>query len=112
MEISVQEFATAIRGATLMTSDAKVASAVTSQPRWQIVVCQRGWVFVGQCAEEGEYLIIRDAKCIRKWGTTNGLGQLAIEGRQAGTVLDESGVVRVHKLAIVCTFDCSSKWGD
>jgi hypothetical protein len=77
----------------------------------KIVIAQRGWVFVGKFSEEGESVVLNDAKIVRRWGTNKGLGQLAQEGKQPNTVLDEAGTVRVHKLATVAVLDCNQeKW--
>jgi len=75
------------------------------------VIAQRGWVFVGEVERSGDDVIITNAKCIRRWGTTNGLGQLAANGPQKATVLDDMGTVRLHQLAVVASIDCEArKW--
>ena len=78
----------------------------------QIVVLQRGWVMVGTVVMESDNeTVIYDAKNIRRWGTTKGLGQLAADGPNKDTVLDEYGTIRVHPLCIVFRQDCdSAKW--
>jgi len=60
----------------------------------RIVVCSRGWVFVGKCYLEGNELVIKNAHCIRVWGTTSGLGELK-DGPTDKTKLDNHGTVRV-----------------
>lgn len=77
----------------------------------QIVIAQRGWVFVGNVERSGDDVTITDAKCIRRWGTTKGLGELAAGGPLKSTVLDPIGTVRLHALAVVASIDCEeSKW--
>ena len=77
----------------------------------QIVIAQRGWVFVGDVETSGEQVTISNAKCIRRWGTTKGLGELATGGPNSATVLDPMGTVRLHVLAVVASLDCEeSKW--
>ena len=77
----------------------------------QIVIAQRGWVFVGDVERSGDDVTITNAQCIRRWGTTKGLGQLAIEGPQNSTVLDDMGTVRMHQLAAIAAIDCEArKW--
>lgn len=77
----------------------------------QIVIAQRGWVFVGDVARSGEEVSIANAQCIRRWGTTKGLGELAKNGPQRNTVLDDMGTVRMHALAVVASIDCEAdKW--
>lgn len=77
----------------------------------QIVIAQRGWVFVGDVSRSGDDVTISDASCIRRWGTTKGLGELAANGPAKSTVLDAMGTVRLHALAVVASIDCQeSKW--
>lgn len=75
----------------------------------KIIVAQRGWVFIGRRSVDGDEVTLTDAKCIRRWGTTKGLGQLALEGPQENTKLDPAGTVRLHRLGIVASFDCAEE---
>lgn len=76
-----------------------------------ILVLQRGWVVVGDLSETAEKVTLTNASVIRRWGTTKGLGQLALEGPQRETVLDACGSVEAHPLAIVLRVPCeASKW--
>jgi len=63
----------------------------------RIVVCSRGWVFVGKCYIEGDELVIKNAQCIRVWGTTKGLGEIAVDGPTDKTKLDPHGTVRIAR---------------
>ena len=77
----------------------------------QIIIAQRGWVFVGDIATSGDNVVIENAACIRRWGTTKGLGELALNGPTKSTILDYLGTVRLHALAVVATIDCEAgKW--
>ena len=77
----------------------------------RIVVAQRGWIFVGEYSEEDGHAGLGHAKCIRRWGTTKGLGQLAEVGPQSGTVLDHAGVVRVPMANKIADIACiGGKW--
>jgi len=77
----------------------------------QIVIAQRGWVFVGDVSQEGEQVTINNAKCIRRWGTTKGLGEIAKNGPTSSTVLDDMGTVRLHSLAVVASIEVEAgKW--
>ena len=60
-----------------------------------IAVLDRGFVYVGDIADDGEWCVITSAKNIRYWGTERGLGQLALEGPTEKTKLDAAGTVRV-----------------
>src|SRR3990172_2341197 len=72
----------------------------------RIVIGQRGWVWVGQLETEGDAVTLTNARCIRKWGTAKGLGEL-VDGPTAKTVLDPVGTVRLHALGIVASYDAS-----
>ena len=74
----------------------------------QIVVADRGWVFVGMVAvaPNGD-AHITDASVVRVWGTTRGLGQLALEGPTNGTKLDPCGTVTVPVHAVVARLECA-----
>lgn len=77
----------------------------------QIVVLHRGWVVVGDVIREKEEVIVQNAHIIRRWGTTKGLGQLALEGKQEDTILDAAGTVRAHEQSVVLFIDCvPEKW--
>lgn len=72
----------------------------------KIIIAQRGWVFVGRESVAGDEVTLEDAKCIRRWGTSEGIGQLALEGPQKETKLDQVGTVRLHRLGVVASIDC------
>ncbi len=64
---------------------------------WNIVVLDRGFVYVGNVRTEGDWLIIDDAKNIRRWGTENkGLGALK-DGPLSETVLDKCPTIRAYR---------------
>ena len=75
----------------------------------KIVVADRGWVFLGDVYSDsnGDQLI-NDAKVIRNWGTTKGLGEIALTGPTSKTILDDAGTVQVPARSVVALFDC--KW--
>lgn len=71
-----------------------------------IVVLDRGFVYVGDVKEEGEYLRITKAKNIRFWGTKNGLGELR-NGPLPETELDEAGEILAPKRALIHLVPCT-----
>lgn len=76
-----------------------------------IVVVDRGWVFVGRIQRGPDELVIHDASCIRRWGTTQGLGELALHGPRPKTVLDPMGAVRIPARAVIFTLETEvSRW--
>jgi hypothetical protein len=68
-----------------------------------VVVLDRGFVYQGNVTIIGDEVTISNAFNIRVWGTTNGLGELALYGPQKGTILDSCGIV-VANLASVNHF--------
>ncbi len=77
----------------------------------RIVILQRGWVVIGRFYQNGHDCWIEKGYVIRSWGTTKGLGQLAIEGKQTDTVLDPVPLMKFHELTIVASMICDKeKW--
>jgi len=77
----------------------------------KIVILQRGWVVIGHYSEDGDECVLENASVIRRWGTSEGLGELALKGKQSETVLDKTGIVRFNKLTSVALIDClESAW--
>jgi hypothetical protein len=77
----------------------------------KIVILQRGWVMVGRLSRQGSDCTLRDASVIRAWGTTKGLGEIALGGPTSSTTLDKAGIVQFDYLTVVATISCeASKW--
>jgi len=70
----------------------------------RIIIGQRGWTWIGRVQTSGDSVVVTDAWCIRRWGTSKGLGELA-QGPVPGTVLDYVGTIRLSPLNIVATYD-------
>lgn len=70
-----------------------------------IVVLDRGWVYVGLVTELPDRLVLDAASCIRRWGTTRGLGELRY-GPNKGTILDPAGQVIVYRHAVIHMIPC------
>lgn len=75
----------------------------------RIVVLQRGWVLVGEFSQLKENCTLENAAVVRIWGTTKGLGQLAVEGPTSSTKLDPCPTVNFHELTAVFTLDCKEE---
>jgi hypothetical protein len=82
-------------------------------PTPQIAVLDRGFVYVGLCAVADGVLTITKAQNVLRWGTTNGLGQLAQSGPQTNTKLDNAGTVHAPLSSVVHLIDCAATaWPD
>jgi len=75
----------------------------------KIVILQRGWVFVGKFNQVGSHCTLTNAKNIRIWGTTKGLGEIAEGGPTSTTKLDDVNNVTFHELTVIATIDCDTK---
>jgi len=85
-----------------MASKASVSTAPVT-----IAVLDRGWVFVGRLTRNDDGIQLEKAACIRRWGTTKGVGELALHGPQSSTVLDEAGTVIVPASSVICLIETS-----
>lgn len=77
-----------------------------------IVILQRGWIMVGRIKTTGDMIKLTSACVVRRWGTSHGLGQLALEGPTATTVLDAAGTVTAHQLTTVAVIECNAEVWD
>jgi hypothetical protein len=75
----------------------------------QIVVLDRGFVYVGKVTISGDFVLIEDAKNLRVWGTTKGLGELR-DGPTGKTVTDDAGTVRAPLRALISLIEVGGRW--
>jgi len=81
-----------------------------------ILVIDAGWVLLAEgvelspdsSIEEGRVTYIaRDASVIREWGTTAGLGEIALNGPTNNTVLDPCGNPHVPASRLLMLIPCT-----
>lgn len=88
-----------------------MAKVKTDKPRLVIAILDRGWVFVARITQLPASVGLSNAGCIRRWGTSRGIGQLALEGPTNETKIDEAGTVVVPRTAVIALiFAVDSKW--
>jgi hypothetical protein len=75
----------------------------------QIVVLDRGFVYVGKVQIVDQFVNITEARNVRVWGTTNGLGEL-VNGPTKDTKLDQVGNVVAPLRAVVHFIACKQGW--
>ena len=76
-----------------------------------LVVADRGFVWVGKVVTTQDWVEIENARPVRRWGTKEGLGQLAKEGPLANTVLDAAADLKVSRKALIAIIPCEAeKW--
>lgn len=77
----------------------------------KICVLERGWVLVGNLEKDGDEYLLVNAFVIRRWGTTNGLGELAMKGPLTETKLEKTPLIRFGKNQLIFTINCDEeKW--
>lgn len=80
-----------------------------------IYVMERGFVLVGtprpaQPGEDPLRIVLEKCAVVRRWGTTQGLGELAVKGPLAGTILDpEPPGVKLGVRAIYREIPCDEE---
>lgn len=97
MQIELHELIAALNGKTTNPEPKSLGQ--------NIVVLDRGFVYVGYVSDEGEYLRVTNAKNIRYWGTKNGLGELR-DGPLPDTKLDVVGEITTPKRALIHLVPC------
>ena len=103
MNIELSEFMSLISGKTQLTQSAQRDLGI------QIVIVDRGFVFAGKTKVDGDFCQVNDAKCIRIWGTKNGLGEL-VNGPLPTTKCDETGTVLVPMKSVISFIQCNKGW--
>jgi hypothetical protein len=104
------------RGKEIETMLGAAPTALVSHGQWdapekQIVILDRGFVYVGDVKIDGDWVLIANAQNVRRWGTAKGLGELAAKGPQPSTVLDPTGTVRAPLRALIGLIQCTaSSW--
>jgi hypothetical protein len=92
-----------INGVDYVRADSVPAASPEMGPT-QIVVADKGFVFVGNVEDHTDGSVtIRNCRNIRYWGTTKGLGELAV-GPTAKTIVDPYGTVKltpILRIAVV-----------
>jgi hypothetical protein len=77
-----------------------------------IVVVDSGWVFLADAAENATAYgipVVRmtGTSVIRVWGTTAGLGEIALKGPTKDTILDFAGTVDVPHGKVLGIIECT-----
>lgn len=78
--------------------------------QWVIAVLQRGWVVVGRYQQMGLIGRLSDAAVVRRWGTAEGLGELARKGPLEDTILDSCPPVTFCAQEAVMIMECGDAW--
>ena len=80
----------------------------------KIFVLDRGWVIVAEVAGRsscGMTWLLGWTAVVRRWGTTGGLGELAVHGPQTKTILDtEPSGGEINHHSIMRVIPCGDAW--
>ena len=77
----------------------------------KICVLDKGWVLVGQLEKDGDEYLLINGYVIRRWGTTEGLGELAMKGPLPNTKLEKLPLVKFCKNQVIMILSCNEeKW--
>ena len=95
-----------------MTKTKTKANAVRVPNGKIIVIVDAGWVFLADSVTEEQVYgmpVIRmmGASVIRAWGTTAGLGEIALNGPTKDTVLDFAGQVDIPHGKVLGMIECT-----
>jgi hypothetical protein len=95
--------------ANMVCGGKKAAQEIGGDVR--IVILQRGWVAVGRYFRKGQQCRLKNGYIIRRWGTAEGLPELAMKGPLSNTVLDKSPDIEFHQLTEIANIACvEDKW--
>lgn len=77
----------------------------------KICVLNHGWILVGMLEKDGDDYLLINGHVVRKWGTTQGLGELAMKGPLPETKLDKIPLAKFNKSQLIFTLNCQEdKW--
>ena len=105
MQISIEELSSIIK-LQQDNTPAVHASTYERDLGTQIIVVDRGFVYVGRVTIDANFAKVTEAKNIRKWGTTKGLGELTT-GPTKETVLDTCGELLIPLRAVIHFIKCN-----
>lgn len=74
-----------------------------------IAVLDRGWVVVGRWSQRGSRVELTEAHVVRRWGTDQGLAQLANDGPTENTVLNARCTIRFREPRGLPLYPCNEK---
>ena len=74
-----------------------------------IVNLPAGWVFVGIWDQRDGYTLLKNASCIRRWGTKAGLGELALKGPRNETILEPCGTLWFKTGTEIAAMECTTE---
>lgn len=99
------------------TESSELEEAPSKNMDIRILICQRGWVYIGRFERYGVHITLTDGACIRVWGTKGdhmGLGYLAERGPTKETHLEPfTRPFETLELTVIGKHTCNPEiWSD
>lgn len=76
---------------------------------FRIVVIQAGWVLAGQFSIAKGVVTLKNCTVIQRWGTTKGLGELALSGPTKESIIHPCGTAEIPGTAVLYTLTVDPK---
>jgi len=77
----------------------------------RILIIDAGWVLVGHITYTKTHMIVNNGNVVRNWGTTRGIGQLALSGPTGDTALDPIPRTLVSRDKVIFDLNVTHKTG-
>ncbi len=74
----------------------------------KIIICINGWIVIGETTTTEKTIVVDNAFVIRRWGTTKGIGEIALSGITKSTVLDPLPRAEIERAAVIMVLDCTT----
>ena len=71
-----------------------------------IIVCEYGWILVGEAMESDKGIALQNASVVRKWNNGRGIGALAKKEHKGDYTLDAVGGVVINKAKVLFEIPC------
>ena len=71
-----------------------------------IIVCECGWILVGEAMESDKGIELQNASVVRKWNNGRGIGALAKTKYKGDYTLDAIGGVVINKAKVLFEIQC------
>ena len=71
-----------------------------------IIVCEYGWILVGEAMESDKGIELQNASVVRKWSNGRGIGALAKKEHKDEYTLDAIGGVVINKAKVLFEIPC------
>ena len=71
-----------------------------------IIICEYGWILVGEAMESDKGIELQNASVVRKWSNGRGIGALAKKEYKGDYTLDAIGGVVINKAKVLFEIPC------